>query len=147
MTTTGVFPQPIQSGCFQLCQLKSKPDRLKPVLLHLVIRVAAVGLFCVAGQGSPGFLADCDGIFCSRILLGDDRLECFGRLNGLLRLQLRMCCLNRLSGAAHGPITSSLYTSANEEIPLEFLMMKQRQGLRANGCRRRGRHRLRPPAS
>jgi hypothetical protein len=39
----------------------------------------------------------------------------------LFRLQLRMGYLNRLNGAAHGLITSSLYTSADEEISLEFL--------------------------
>jgi hypothetical protein len=57
-------------------------------------------------------------------------LQSLGRLNGLLGLRLRMGFLDRVNGTGHGPITSSLHTSAGEEIPLESANIQARMGLR-----------------
>ena len=80
----------------------------------MVVRAAATGLRGAVRNRLLGFLADRN---C--VLRRGFRLQGLGRLNGLLGLRMRMGFLDRVNGACHGPITSSLYTSAGEEIPLE----------------------------
>jgi hypothetical protein len=94
------------------------------VVTAVLVCAAATGLRGAVRKRLPGFLADRD---C--VLRRGFRLQVLGRLNGLLGLRLRMGFLDRVNGTGHGPITSSLYTSAGEEIPLAPAKIQKRRCL------------------
>jgi hypothetical protein len=80
-------------------------------------------------------------------LRGGFRLQGLGWLYRFLGLRFRVGNLNRLHRIAHGLITSSLYRSAGEEIPLVSTNLQKRGDLRAIAYCRHAPHRCLPPAT
>jgi len=84
------------------------------VISAVGVRSGSIGLLGIGYKSLPGLLADCDCVFGNCSLRGGIRLKSLRGLNGLLRLHMRVSCLDRLYRAGHGELPHALNIGRRE---------------------------------
>ena len=85
------YPEHFGRAAYGARPCKGQPPQARTtgcglLVIAVVFRIAAAGLFRIAGKGLPGLLADRDCVLRARILRCGLRLQCLGRLNGFFCL-------------------------------------------------------------